>query len=457
MANPAHVPNSFLGSITRIVLAVEEWFTAFIILMSTSAFIDLYSDAGYEWVPRLNYYMWKLIVIAALCFMVLRWQRVLPQLMNGKFLLAFIGILWISQYWSIASNETKTSATLVIESTLIGIYIATRYSFKEQTKLFTLVFGLISLLSIFYVFALPNLGKMYGAGVSGDLIGTWRGIYRHKNILGRVITVGAIFLLIAPLNNYKNKIINWLIFFISFQLLIGTDSKTALVGFLFIISISPIARVFRWNPSVGIPLYLSTMILGGVGAVFLGDNWDSALASIDKDPTLNGRLPIWEIMMDRIQERPWLGYGYGAFWQGWKGKYSAPIWRTIVWKPGHAHNGFIDLLVELGIIGTLIFAMAFFDAILKSINRIRYTQSFDSMWPLGFMTFYVLMNQTQTALISPYNIQWLLFVVICFTSINREQNDIPGSPRGSPLSEGTEVSSWEPICGQKIRSNTNVD
>ena len=47
MANPAHLPNSFLGSITRIVLAVEEWFTAFIILMSTSAFIDLYSDAGY--------------------------------------------------------------------------------------------------------------------------------------------------------------------------------------------------------------------------------------------------------------------------------------------------------------------------------------------------------------------------------------------------------------------------
>ena len=134
--------------------------------------------------------------------------------------------------------------------------------------------------------------------------------------------------------------------------------------------------------------------------------------------------------MERIGERPWLGYGYKAFWQGWQGKYSAPIWRTIVWKPGHAHNGFIDLMVDLGTVGTVLFALAFFDAIIKSINRIRYTPSFEGLWPLGFMTFYVIMNQTQTALISPHSIQWLLFVIICLTPVNTSDGD--GQPR-NPL------------------------
>ena len=167
--------------------------------------------------------------------------------------------------------------------------------------------------------------------------------------------------------------------------------------------------------------------------MFLGDNWNAALDSIDKDPTLNGRLPIWEIMIERIGERPWLGYGYHGFWQGWAGKYSAPIWRAIVWKPTHAHNGFVDLMLDFGILGTLVFALAFFDAILKSINRVRYTPSIDGLWPMGFMTFYVIMNQTQTALISAYNIQWLLFVVICFTPVEPPVENSQGIQIGDPL------------------------
>lgn len=423
MINPYSSLNRVIVSLVRIALFVEPWFIGFVMLMSTSAFLDLYQDAGYGWPPRVRFYLWKLLVIGALGFIGLRWKKVLHQLPTGKYLLAFVVILWLSQYWSIDVYKTKTDVMLVIESTILGIYIATRLNFKEQTRLLTIMFGLASVLSIFYVFAMPSLGIMNGPKVSGDLQGTWRGIYNHKNAMGRVMSVGGLLLLIKPFTTQKKKWIPWVIFLICFQLILGTNSKTGLVGFLFIVVLSPISRIFRWNMAVGIPLYICAILLGGVGAVFLGDNWDAALGSLDKDPTLNGRLPIWEIMVHRIAERPWLGYGYKAFWQGWAGKYSAPIWRTIVWLPGHAHNGFIDIMIDVGLLGSSIFAFAFFDAIIKSINRIRYTPSLEGLWPLGFMTFYIIMNQTQTALVSPHNIQWLLFVLICFTPVENYDNE----------------------------------
>ncbi|NER33276.1 MAG: O-antigen ligase family protein [Oscillatoria sp. SIO1A7] len=415
--------NSLLVSIVRLVLAIEPWFAFFIMLMCTGAFFDIYEEAGYG-VARIKFYLWKLLEIGAVGFMLLRWQRVLRQLAtNGKFLLAFLALLWISRYWSIDPGKTITQTLYVVESSILGIYIATRYNFEEQTRLLTIMFSIASVLSIFYVFAMPTMGTHTGQeAIWAGINGYWRGIYTNKNALGRVITIAGIFLLLEALTS-KNRWLAWGIFLISFQLIVGTNSKTALVGFLFIVAISPVARVFRWNMAVGIPLYLSVLLLGGVGAIFLGDNWNTALDTIDKDPTLNGRLPIWEIMIQRIGERPWLGYGYHGFWQGWDGKQSAEIWRTIHWLPGHAHHGFLEVMLDLGILGGFVFGLAFFDAILKSINRSRYTPSLKGLWPLGFMTFYVIMNQTQSELVVAYGIGWLLFMLICLTPVEPPAED----------------------------------
>lgn len=431
--------NPLLVSITRLVLALEPWFAFFVTFMYTDAFFNIYEEAGYP-VLRLKFYLWKLLALGCVGFMLLRWQRVLRQIgTSGKFMLLFLALVWISQYWSVAPYKTKEHALSVLESSIFAIYIATRYNFKEQTRLFTIMFGIVSVVSIFYVFAMPSMGTMIGPeAIAAGVHGYWRGIYNHKNSLGRVISQAAIFLLLAPFTA-KNRWLAWGIFLTCFQLILGTNSKTALVGFLFIVAISPVARVFRWSMAIGIPLYLSVLLLGGVGAIFLGDNWNTALDTIDKDPTLNGRLPIWEIMFERIGERPWLGYGYHGFWRGWESKESASIWRTIVWKPGHAHNGFIEIILDFGILGSLIFGLAFFDAIIKSINRIRYTPSVEGLWPLGFMTFYVIMNQTQSALVTPYNIQWLLFLVICLTPVQPTEED--GKPKsfGKPLDSGPKL------------------
>ena len=64
-----------------------------------------------------------------------------------------------------------------------------------------------------------------------------------------------------------------------------------------------------------------------------------------------GRPSLWELLLQLVWDRPWLGYGYGAFWNGDKGKY---VHLVVRWFPIQAHNGFPNVLVDFGSIGLLV-------------------------------------------------------------------------------------------------------
>lgn len=411
-------------SLVRLALAAEKVYAVVLILMLTDAFLPLYKEQGYGWVGRASFYGWKFLLLSALFFLFVRRERFFIVAKQGKFLLLFVGIALLSQYWSEDPSATRQSAIRLIETTLLGAYIATSYNYKEQTQLFGWAFGIAAVFSIFYVFGQPSLGIMNRPGSQVD--GTWRGIYLHKNILGRIITIGGIFFLIKALTSPKNRWLWWVCFGITVQLILGTNSKTALVGFLFLLFISPIHRIFRWNPVISIPLYLMVLLLGGTGAQFLADNWNAALASIDKDPTLTGRVPLWTVLMGYIEKRPWLGYGMDGFWQGWEGSENASIWRTFRWEPSHAHNGFLDVVLEFGIVGATVYLLTFLHSLMQAVKWVRLLPTVESLWPIGYLTFLVLMNQTQSVLVVPYSIYWTLFVVISLTPV------VPPEPTSQP-------------------------
>jgi exopolysaccharide production protein ExoQ len=59
---------------------------------------------------------------------------------------------------------------------------------------------------------------------------------------------------------------------------------------------------------------------------------------LGKDPSFSNRIPIWTFLWDYIQERPWLGYGYGAFWED---GVLPKSWfqKSLQFTPSTAHNG----------------------------------------------------------------------------------------------------------------------
>lgn len=66
----------------------------------------------------------------------------------------------------------------------------------------------------------------------------------------------------------------------------------------------------------------------------------------------SGRIPLWEACMQYVGRRPRLGYGFNGFWTP---RHIEEISATQGWTVPVAHNGYIELLLSVGIVGLLLY------------------------------------------------------------------------------------------------------
>ena len=73
--------------------------------------------------------------------------------------------------------------------------------------------------------------------------------------------------------------------------------------------------------------------------------------------SLSGRLPLWQALLRYASERPYLGYGFGAFWvpSRFPEILASAKWRAVV-----AHNGYLDEILATGVIGLALLLMFWF-------------------------------------------------------------------------------------------------
>jgi exopolysaccharide production protein ExoQ len=107
-----------------------------------------------------------------------------------------------------------------------------------------------------------------------------------------------------------------------------------------------------------IGLSFITLALFSFVAIFMQSTlaaiYQSQLAGRGEDSisTLTGRLPLWTLAFQFIGERPLTGYGFYAFWTPDHIRYFSD---QLGWGVPESHNGFIELLLSLGIPGLLLY------------------------------------------------------------------------------------------------------
>ena len=131
-----------------------------------------------------------------------------------------------------------------------------------------------------------------------------------------------------------------------------------------------------------------------------------------KGADLTGRTDIWDYMWPVI-ERHWLqGIGYGAFWLG-PGSPSQVILDEFYWVPYQAHNGYIDVLNELGVVGLLLLS----GVLLMHIRNLWQLVAIDreSMALHAALLVIVLFtNITESSLYRGLSFLHVLFLLSCF-------------------------------------------
>ena len=129
--------------------------------------------------------------------------------------------------------------------------------------------------------------------------------------------------------------------------------------------------------------------------------------------TLTGRTEIWEGVILAMQDTMLFGGGYGAGWDA----IQLRIYALTGIMVGHAHNGYLDLAVDVGVIGlglTLFFMVTVIILAFRSLMRGELVGV--SVVALALVIFALIGNLAGSFLLSHNSIYWALPVAI-FTQL----------------------------------------
>jgi len=354
--------------------------------------------------PMLSIIRWGIYGVTI--FLILaRWKSVVFRAFTEPFLWLLLGMALTSFIWSDFPSVSLRTAFTTLASSLVGVYLSSRYSLKEQLQLVAWALGIAALLCILYTLVFPGVGIEQDARRAA-----WRGTFSQKNSFGLLILLAGVTLLLTVMNNPRYRYLGLPISGISIVMLWLSNATTSLLLFITLMILVPIYSALRWSDILLIPLLMSVvLILGGVSIWFM-INWESFLTNIGRDISLTGRTDLWKVAIDKIGERPWLGYGYQAFWQE-KGE-GFIVRHLIQYNAPHAHNGFIELGLELGLLGVLFFVLSILLTYKRAVARVRLGKTSEDLWPLLYLTFLLIYNQTEVRIIEPYSYCWILQVSI---------------------------------------------
>ncbi len=232
----------------------------------------------------------------------------------------------------------------------------------------------------------------------------WHGFFLHKNSMSPYL----IFALSTLLIWEKSKAARVLGFLTIMVLMVGSQSGTGIGASLFVIAFYIWVVMYRrssnrWSggfliASVGL-LFCAAI----TGAAAIGQISESA----GKGSSFSGRTFIWSAVLDAISQRPLLGYGYGGLFQNPPSDTTREIWRNIGFEANHSHSGGLDLLLQLGVVGTVLFGGLFVSTLLGGLG-VREDEQRMADWILIVLAVQVLISLSEPVFLGP----WMLVMMI---------------------------------------------
>lgn len=315
---------------------------------------------------------------------------------------------WASVTWAI---EPAVSFRRVLFTTIVVlsvIYSVNMLSYQQVVSSLAAWFALIVLLD-WMVISIVTQAIHQANEAESLLAGNWRGIHTHKNEAGALCAVAA--LLFGDLALKGSSFITApILAALSLGFLAMTESKTsggavvaaALTGLF-------IDRGYR-NPSLRNVMLAAGLCLSVLLAIGFGDQAADLMAIFDDPGSLTGRVQIWPVLFRYASDHPLLGSGYGSFWAIGS---ASPVyedgaeWLTTI---AHAHNGYLDLLVQTGLVGLV---MAVFALVVRPLYILT-TQPLPpprSRWLLAsLMTFCMFHDLLESSLLDRSNIVWIIML-----------------------------------------------
>lgn len=343
--------------------------------------------------------------------------RFLYFLTLDKILLLLLLTAFLSIFWSEVPQNTLEALVYITRVTGFGVYFAMRYNFREQIKLLAWSFLVIVILSFLVGAIDSNPNRAFR-------VTNWMAGFPHKNYFGRNMAMyGSTFLVILLSEKTKKSRKYIWIFSIAISMIMvifsGSVNSLVHISFSFLVLI-PTCYLLRSKYEIKVPT-LWFLILPSVLSLnwFLTEYENIAVEVLDRQHSFGGRDTLKQVLLERfIWQKPILGHGISGFWNHESNFISVSNAIDLIqahrgqpWVPTHAHSGFIDLMLSLGVVGLILFFISFLVAYFNSILLVSRSQTAVGFWPFIFLTLFFLSNiNVNSTILAARELYWALYV-----------------------------------------------
>jgi exopolysaccharide production protein ExoQ len=332
--------------------------------------------------------------------------RVIFQMRGAGIALAIGAALFLccSVVWSIDPQTTLRRGFIYLFVVMGAIGIAGSVSVDEFMVLLVRVCGISAIASVVLLLVSPNNALMIGDDDGAIVL---RGIFSQKNVLGQAMAAGAIGALHCLRVRKRKSLrdIGALVLFTVVTLL--SKSTTSLLIIFASIGVDVLVLLHNKRGATRTLSRALTIVIVPSGLLVLLFP-DLFLELLGKDPTLTGRSELWAYVWTDIYQKPLLGWGYAAFWTP-TNPLALEISATVKWNVPQAHNGVLEILINIGLIGLILFIFLLMRTIFLSLRCPARALAMSSLLCCGAIG---ILGVSETVLMEPFQITTSLFFIM---------------------------------------------
>ena len=362
--------------------------------------------AGDFWRYLLSWWGWGALAALIVGLSIVELGRARADVRRLPFtLLLFLGFAALSIAWSAYPGASALGVSLTLATTAVAAFLSTCLSWEEVLETFSDTMRWVLGLSLLFelvvaVFVrrpvLPlwvdysGLEKIPAAFYwSRNLLfegGRIQGIVGNANILGMLALLGLIVFALRLAARKGSPLWGWFWVAIAVATLALTRSSTVVVATIVVALVAVFVGAVRRTSGAARTAALASgavLAAGGIVAAFLARG--QLLALLGKSSDLTNRLDIWETVGALAAQRPVAGWGWVSYWVPWVWPFDGlVVIKGVTYL--QAHNAWLDVFLQLGAIGVVLFALVVASALVRSwamaaeLTRIRYTSA-ELRWP----------------------------------------------------------------------------
>lgn len=332
----------------------------------------------------------------------------------NPFLVAVILYCLLSAAWSLYPVVTLKRVVILIGLVLVGIVVSPPLAGRLQfQRMFLTTLMAICVLSVVVAVAFPSIG------VDPIHAPAWRGITYQKNTLGMLAAYALVLWLFEWTRKEYRHLLCVLGIALSLLVLVAARSSTAVLMALFGVCVYGYwHRLWfrhRFPNLVVLLACLFVLLLSAHFYYVTAGNWldwseiTGPIAGLfDKGTDLTGRTSIWRLLLVSIREHPFFGMGYGSFWLG-EGSPAQYIADALRWMPPQGHDGYLDLVNELGVVGLGLFLLLIVWHLRSIAHLMKYDRQ-EAALHLAFLCIILASNVVETDFLSDTAFQNMLLI-----------------------------------------------